>query len=78
MPWLSSPKVNTASSNGRKSSGNHTNNHKAMQKKTLITAIIISVLTVGIGIMAYLLIHQKQKNEEYIELAELDKKELEN
>ena len=49
-----------------------------MQKKTLITAIIISVLTVGIGIMAYLLIHQKQKNEEYIELAELDKKELEN
>ena len=78
MPWPSRPKDNTAASNGRKSSGNHTNNHTAMQKKTLITAIIISVLTVGIGIMAYLLIHQKQKNEEYIELAELDKKELEN
>ncbi len=50
-----------------------------MNKKIVIPLIVVIVaLLAGVGFLTYSLIHQKQVNEEMQELADLDKKEMEN
>lgn len=50
------------------------NNHKG----TIALAIIVALLAVGAGVLAYMLIDQQKQNEELQELAELDKAEMED
>ena len=50
-----------------------------MNKKVLIPVVIVGILLVaGIAFLAIRLDKQKQENREMQELAELDKKEMEN
>ena len=50
-----------------------------MNKKIVIPlVVVIAALLAGVGFLTYSLIHQKQVNEEMQELADLDKKEMEN
>lgn len=50
-----------------------------MNKKIVIPlVVVIAALLAGVGYLTYSLIHQKQVNEEMQELADLDKKEMEN
>ena len=50
-----------------------------MNKKIVIPlVVVIAALLDGVGFLTYSLIHQKQVNEEMQELADLDKKEMEN
>ena len=47
-----------------------------MKKSTIILSLIIVLLIAGLGYIAYLLMEQRQANEELQELAELDKQEM--
>ncbi|MBQ9639947.1 MAG: hypothetical protein IJV06_00305 [Bacteroidaceae bacterium] len=47
-----------------------------MKKSTIILSLIIALLIAGLGYIAYLLMEQRQANEELQELAELDKQEM--
>ena len=50
-----------------------------MNKKIVIPlVVVIAALLAGVGFLTYSLIHQKQVDEEMQELADLDKKEMEN
>lgn len=50
-----------------------------MNKKIVIPLVVVIVaLMAGVGYLAYSLMHQKQVNQEMQELADLDKKEMEN
>ena len=49
-----------------------------MKKSNLVLSAIIVLLIAGLGFIAFLLIEQRNANEELQELAELDKKEMED
>lgn len=54
------------------------NNKKNNHKGTIVLAIIVALLAIGAGVLAYMLVDQQKQNEELQELAEMDKAEMED